>query len=888
MLIAPWVAGLVRRRPGRLAGTALGIAVAVALTGSIGAFLHASQATMTQRTAENVAVDWQVEAQAGADLAAVDSAVAAAPGVISTRPVDYGTVSGYSAVTEGTTQSTGSGVALGIPADYAATFPGEIRLLVGSLDGAVVAQQTAATLRVKAGDSVSVQRAGLPDASVQVIGVVELAAADSLFQHVGAGPGSQPSAPPDNVLLLPAATWHQLFDPLAASRPELVRHQVHARLDHALPDSPADAFAQVTAAAHNLESRLSGSVLVGDNLGAALSAARGDAAYATALFLFLGIPGAALAGLLTVVVGASGRERRRRDQALLRTRGAAPATLVKLAVAESLATALAGTLAGVGLALVIGRAAFGGWGFGAGWSGALWLGLAALVGLGVTVLAALGPAVRDARHLSVVSARLSTARAGRRAWPAALAATVLLSVALAGFLLTRGDAYALVLAPEGVASIAVDYRALLGPGALWLGGALAVGVLTSLLLRRGRRVVAALVRPAAGPLASTVAAWISRQRRLLITALVCAALATAFAVSTSVFDATYAQQAEIDARLSNGADVTVATTPGAPGGADLGARLAAVDGVSAVEPLVHRFAYVGADLQDIYGVRARTIVAAGRLQDAYVGGGGGNVSDVVARLGATRDGILVSAETVKDFRLQTGDSLTLRLPERGSGRLVSVTFHLVGVVKEFPTAPKDSFLVANAEYVAAATGDPTVASFLLQTAGASPDTVAGRVRDALGPTVRVSDLVSSRRVVGSSLTAVDLAGLTRVESGFAIAMIAGSILLVLGLGLAERRRLLALAAVLGAKPRQLATLIGAETVIVVVGGAAFGALLGGALAVVLIDALNGVFDPPPAAPALPWPYLGAVAATLAGSLVALLAGAVAVTRRPQVSLLREL
>lgn len=38
-------------------------------------------------------------------------------------------------------------------------------------------------------------------------------------------------------------------------------------------------------------------------------------------------------------------------------------------------------------------------------------------------------------------------------------------------------------------------------------------------------------------------------------------------------------------------------------------------------------------------------------------------------------------------------------------------FHYVGVVREFPTAPSDSFLVANAEYVADATGSDAVGAF---------------------------------------------------------------------------------------------------------------------------------------------------------------------------------
>src|SRR6202043_1699887 len=129
-------------------------------------------------------------------------------------------------------------------------------------------------------------------------GVVDLPQADTFFQKVGAPVGSQPSAPPDNVILLPLATWHTLFDALATSQPSQVQQQVHVRLDRRLPASPADAFDQVSGAAHNLESRLAGAGLVGNNIGAALDAARSDAAYATVMFLFLGLPGAALAALL--------------------------------------------------------------------------------------------------------------------------------------------------------------------------------------------------------------------------------------------------------------------------------------------------------------------------------------------------------------------------------------------------------------------------------------------------------------------------------------------------------------------------------------------------------------------------------------------------------------
>ncbi|MDT5242229.1 MAG: putative transport system permease protein, partial [Mycobacterium sp.] len=62
-MIATWTLGLIRRQPGRLLGTAAGVAAAVALLACLGSFLAAAQSAMTARAAGAVAVDWQVEVQ---------------------------------------------------------------------------------------------------------------------------------------------------------------------------------------------------------------------------------------------------------------------------------------------------------------------------------------------------------------------------------------------------------------------------------------------------------------------------------------------------------------------------------------------------------------------------------------------------------------------------------------------------------------------------------------------------------------------------------------------------------------------------------------------------------------------------------------------------------
>src|SRR5439155_7357717 len=130
-------------------------------------------------------------------------------------------------------------------------------------------------------------------------------------------------------------------------------------------------------------------------------------------------------------------------------------------------------------------------------------------------------------------------------------------------------------------------------------------------------------------------------------------------------------------------------------------RLEHVPGVRSVEPLQHRFAYVGADLQDLYGVRPHSVVAAGKLQDDWFAGG--TAAELMSRLAQRPDGVLVSAETVKDFQLQPGDLLRLRLQDGRTKQFKTILFHYIGVAKEFPTAPVDSFLLANAAYVARTT-----------------------------------------------------------------------------------------------------------------------------------------------------------------------------------------
>ena len=144
------------------------------------------------------------------------------------------------------------------------------------------------------------------------------------------------------------------------------------------------------------------------------------------------------------------------------------------------------------------------------------------------------------------------------------------------------------------------------------------------------------------------------------------------------------------------------------------------------------------------------------------------------------------------------------------------------------------------------------------------------------------------KTISSSLTAVDLHGLTWIELSFAILLIAGASGLVLGLGMIERRRDFALLAAMGAKARQLGAFLWTEALIILIAGTVLGFIAGFGIAKMLVKVLTGVFDPAPEALAIPWSYL--VVVIVAGCLSTALAVVIAraVTQRRAIQELRTI
>ncbi|MDR3470383.1 MAG: FtsX-like permease family protein [Devosia sp.] len=863
-MIISWMRGLLAARYGRLLGSALGVTIAIALIASLGTFMRQSAAEMTNVAVSTVPVDWQAQLDPGANSTVIASEAGKAVPLSAQQLVGYADVTGFEfRSADGATQVTGGGKVVGLQTNYWTAFPKSARLLSGSPEGVLLQQQTAANLHAAPGDAVTVHRDGGPDIAVRIAGIVDLTNADTFFQAVGVPAGAAPQAPPDNALFMPLDDWKRQFDPQAVVRPDSVRLQIHARIDRSvLPPDPQDAFAEVTHRGNNFEARVAGSAVLANNLGARLDATRGDASYAYVLFIFLGSPGVVLAALLTFAVSASGAAVRRRDQALLRLRGARMGVLMRMAAVEGVAVAAIAVIGGLSIALIV-TGAVTGWKTPA-WQQAPALATAASVGIVLALGAILVPAWRSARQLSISTDRRAVGRDVAPLWRRLYIDGFALAIAALAFWRAGATGYQVVLAPEGVTAISVDYTAFAAPFFLLVGGSLLAWRLGDLFLVRGKTLVS-LALSWAGALSNFVAASLSRQRRRVGAGIAMTALAFAFAASTAIFNTTFEGQARVDAELTNGSDVTVSGTTASPAGSLFG-PLSSLPGVTVAEAMQHRYAYVGNDLQDLYGIDPRTVSRATDFSNAYFGNG--DAAGTLKMLASQPDAVLVSEETVTDFQLSPGDRLNLRLQGKDNQYHV-VPFTFVGVAREFPTAPRDSFMVANATYVEQQTGIAAREVVLLRVAG-STSQVASAARNLVKqlPSVTVHELTGSIQQIGSGLVSIDLHGLTLIELGFAVAMAVATTGLVLALGFADRRRTYAVMTILGAGSRQVAAFVFGEAVVILVAGAVLGLLLGWGVAFVLVKVLEGVFDPPPEALTIPWAFLGVLflCAALANAL----------------------
>jgi putative ABC transport system permease protein len=886
------------RGPARALTRIVVLAVSVALLGGMLLFVGNSLRTVSTGAVRSAPIDLQGPVNSYASARSVAAAVARQPGVLQASATATAPLAKTAHRGPGGATSAGDGALLAVPSGYLRHIR-TFRYLQGGLrpGGVVLDQQMAATLQAQLGDDVTLTtRPGVPPVTLKVTGVALVSSADQLFQPLNPTTGPAPAQPPANIAVVELGTFARRLAPTlrtitpanvgASVQPgaqDGVQWQVQTQLDPAplSAGTPSQAFAAAGQAKNRLERSLPGTVQFVDNLSDQLDTAAGDALYAQTLYIMLALPGALIALGLAYLAALGTVDRDRRDLSLLRARGATRRDLLALAGAESIIVGTASGLAGAGLAfaavslLVTGGAQL------TPTRGLLTTGACVALATAGAAAARLGASMSVLRG-SVVEGRRAVQRERRPLWQRFYADVACLAVSGLIYWLTVRTGFSAVVNPDSNPTLSLSVYMFFAPALLWVGA-------TLLLVRLRGGALAWAARRAAGRAATLrgfLLASAGRRGAAINRGLVVVGLLLAFGVNLGIFSATYDQQANVDAQLTLGADVTAATAPGVAAKHNLPAKIAAVPGVRATTGVDHSYAYIGPDLQDTYGIDPATFTRATTLRDSYFLDT--TAKQALADLRARPDGILVGTETITDFSLRKGDLLRLRVLDRTTGAFKVVPFHVIGTVQEFPSAPRDSFMVTNLRYLAAAThsGGPNVV--FAKTAG-DARAVARRVAAATATSgTEVHDITEQTAKTTSSITTVDLAGISRIEEAFAILLAAGAMGLFVALAIAERRQELATMAALGAPLRDVAAFLWSEAAIVLVAGMTLAAGLGWLLSKMLVAMLQHVFDPPPDALAIPWAYLaGLGGAAIVATLVATAVALRGLRRMPLGAILRE-
>ncbi|MGI8579984.1 MAG: FtsX-like permease family protein [Solirubrobacteraceae bacterium] len=892
------LAGMLRA-PGRTATRVVVLAVATALLGSMLLFVGNSLRTVSAGAVRAVPLDWQGPVSSYAQSVGVARDVTSQPGVLQASATATAPFTGASGTGPSGATSSSSGSVLAVPPGYErhlSTF----RLLQGSVQpGRVVLdQQMAATLQARIGGTVALKPSARARAiPYRVSGIAVVSSPDVLFQPLNPQAGPAPAQPPANIAILPIGTFARTYAPALRALTPLnvgssaqpgaqdgVQWQVQVQLDSRplSAGSPSQAYGRANQARNRVERALPGKVQFVDNLADSLNTAAGDALYAQALYIMLALPGALIALGLAYLAALGTVERDRRDLALLRARGASRRDLLKLAGVESAAIGLIAGVLGSGIAFAAVSALIGG-GVGLTPARAVVTVLACVALAVAGALAARLGASASVLRASVSESRRSAQRQGRPLWQRFYLDLVALAVSGLVYWLTVSTGFSAVVNPDSNPTLSLSVYMFFAPALLWIGA-------TLLLVRLRGRGLAWLARRIAGGRADSTRSFLlvsaGRRGAAINRGLVVVGLLLAFGVNLGLFSATYDQQAAVDAQLTLGADVTASSPPGVTASRGLERRIAAVPGVRATTSLDHSYSYIGPDLQDTYGIDARTFPHATTLRDSYFVGD--SAASAIARLKRTPDGILVSKETITDYSLRRGDLLKLRVLDRPSGRFRVVPFHVAGVVQEFPSAPKDSFMVTNLAYLEKVSRGSGPNVVFAKSTG-PPPVVAGRVADTTrGSGSEVKDIRAQARQTATAITTVDLAGISRIEQLFAVLLAAAAMGLFVALGVAERRHELATMAALGAPLRSISAFVWSEAAAVLGAALVLAAVLGFLLSEMLVAMLQHVFDPPPDGLAVPWVFLGALAAAaVTATLVAAALSARAVRRLELGSVLRE-
>lgn len=643
----------------------------------------------------------------------------------------------------------------------------------------------------------------------------------------------------------------------------------------AYPGDPGRAAAFSASLRRVLERRAPGAVVVADDTAEPLAAAATDADNAKILFLLLGIPGVLAAAALGLATESALAEAQRREEALLRLRGATDAQLLRLATAHASVTAAAGAVVGLiaaalAVSLAEGRLLWHGTSTGRLVVSAL---LAVAAGAALTAVR-LVRLRRAGRNTEVASERRFLRIGWTPGWERSRLDLVL--IAAGGvILLVNAISGGLKPTPTEGSNVALSFYVLLAPIALWLG-------FTLLAVRVGLRVLARRTAPERqrplGSWAGAVARWLGRRPARMAAALILGTLAVAFGTEVVAFVATYRSAKHADAHAAFGSDLRL--RPATDGVFLLPARL---PGVAATTPIRYVPSRAGTDRKTILTVDVASYARARTMPPQLLESRG---LDALRRDPTT---VLINKDLAGQLALRVGDTLPLTVFPDDQEKSRHKDLHVAGIFRSFPpSSPPSEMVMSSAALPAFLLPQPDFHLARVEP-GLRPSTVAARLRaGGLERAFKVTTEAEQAAFAEQSIAALDLGPLSDIESVGA-ALIAALGVAVLGAFLVlERRREFAILAAVGADARQLLSSPGAEGAITVAGSLLIGIPLGIGLSIVSVRVLGLFFALPPPLVSVPAGRLLVFVAVMVIASAAVFAIALrAVTRVAVASTLRE-
>lgn len=790
---------------------------------------------------------------------------------------------------------------------YQVNYP-SIKILSGGIQPGevLISAETARALTIGRGDMVTLTLPGrAAPLKLRVSGITDLSGAKPLFESRQAGSLEKFQYVPYTLVIGSDVFQAQVapaFEQAAAGQGTQVNSLPVEELDilvdrSTLNADPATAVAETRSIASAVLGTASGQDYLIDNISNTLTVAEGDAAIAKRMFAFLGLPGAILAAILTAYAGTLLAAAQRRENALLRVRGASRRHLLYLLALRTFAIAGLGSLLGTALGFASVLALLGRSILLSASTGAL-LQSAAIGAIGGMLVTAFTLYV-PGRHLITQEIKQGLAMIRHRAVPAwrrlYLALLVLAGAVVAQLVALRLGAFDV---PPGSVyagqSVSLPLQLLGPPIIAWLAGTLLIAYILQIVTAR-----AAYFRgtPSLHRLLPAVL-WRSITRRLgamtggVATAGLVVGLGAALACFTSVYD-----HAKVsDARFLAGSDIRL--TPNPTSNASHPTSLASsfqVDGVSGETPVVYSrenavlTSAINEDVATLAAIDLRTFNQVASLQDSWFVDG--SAARMMTALQQHPNGVLVNAALAEGLKLVPGDEAKV-LFGRGTAQQVRETVKVLGLFTQFPGAPEGTDIVANLDYYQRVTGLMRADLYLISTVDRSASGLDHAVQSlsALPGFGRRFDVQTSATTLNkdqSSLTALNVQGLLQLDSFFTFLMAAAATaMFVFGLLMQRRREYVTLRAQ-GLQSWEVRRLVLAESSISAALGAAIGMLVGVAIASQFILVLRPIFTLPPPLE-IPVPELAILAALVFGATVlSSMAAAFLIGRLKPTELLRD-